>query len=172
MNVNIGMIQKLSSPNPFGLVSSQMENGETNLMAISWWTYVSNKPATLAICLSKRGYTGELIKKSREFALNIVDESIKEAAFQCGTCSGRSVNKAAKFNIALEEAKLISTKLVKAHKIALECRVVQCLEVSDHDLFVAEILEASLNPEKNQVFAVNGYSSLSTLTIAAPSKGS
>ncbi len=64
MAVNIGAVQKLTSPNPFALVSVSKPDGTTNLMALSWWTYVSNHPATIAVCLSKKGYTGELIRKT------------------------------------------------------------------------------------------------------------
>ena len=76
-------------------------DGTANLMALSWWTYVSNHPATTAVCLSNKGYSAELIRSNKEFGLNIVDESLKEAAFACGTCSGRTENKPETFGIEM-----------------------------------------------------------------------
>ena len=163
MTVNIGAVQKLTSPNPFALVSARKPDGTTNLMALSWWTYVSNHPATVAVCLSKKGYTGELIRQNREFGLNIVDESLKEAAFACGTCSGRTENKTEKFNIALFDANVIATQLVKAHRVAMECKLTQVVEVADHCMYIAEVVEIHSDPEKKQLFAMNGYARLSTL---------
>lgn len=163
MAVNIGAVQKFTSPNPFALVSVQKPDGTTNLMALSWWTYVSNHPATIAVCLSKKGYTGELIQKTREFGLSVVDESLKEAAFACGTCSGRTENKPEKFNVELSDATVISTKLVKAHRVALECRLTDIMEAFDHCIYVAEVVEAHCDPDKKQLYAVKGYAALETV---------
>ncbi len=166
MTVNIGSVQRLTSPNPFALVSANKPDGTTNLMALSWWTYVSNKPATIAVCLSKKGYTGELIQKSREFGLSVVDESLKEAAFACGTCSGRTENKPEKFGIKLMEPAVIATRLVRAHRAALECRLTDVLEVADHCIYVAEVVETHCDPDKKQLFAMNGYARLDTVQSA------
>lgn len=163
MAVNIGKMQKLTSPNPFALLSTRKEDGNTNLMAISWWTYASNHPATIAVCLSKRGFSSELIAANGEFGLSIVDESLKESAFLCGTCSGRTVNKAEEFNIPLMDSQIISAKLVKAHRVAIECRVVNTIEVSDHMMFIAEVVETHFAEEKRQLFAFNGYGTLDTI---------
>ncbi len=163
MEVNIGMVQKLTSPNPFALVSSRKPDGTANLMALSWWTYGSNRPATVAICLSKKGYTGELIRENREFGLNIVDESLKEAAFACGTCSGRTVNKPEKFGIELMNGGSITTQMVKEHRVALECRLTDIVEVSDHCMYIAEVVLAHCDAEKKPLFALNGYAALGVM---------
>ncbi len=163
MAFQIGQIQKCTSPNPFALVSTRKEDGSTNLMALSWWTYVSNRPATIAVCLSAKGYSGERIRETKEFGLNIVDESLQEAAFRCGTCSGRTENKPEKFGVELMDALTMQTKLVKAHKVALECRLINTLEVSDHVLYLAEVVEAHCVPERKQLFSMNGYSALGTV---------
>ena len=163
MAVNIGKIQKLTSPNPFALISAKKADGTTNLMAVSWWTYVSNNPASVAVCLSKKGFTGELIRSNQEFGLNIVDESLKESAFLCGTCSGRTENKPEKYHIELTDADMISPRLVKAHKVAMECRLVSMTEAFDHTIYLAEVVEAHFNPDTRQLYAVNGYSALDTV---------
>ena len=163
MAVNIKEVQKLTSPNPFALVSTRKDDGTTNLMALSWWTYVSNRPATIAVCLSKKGFSGELIRTNREFGLSIVDESLKEAAFLCGTCSGRTENKPEKFGIELMESSEIGTRLVKAHKAALECRLTDTVDAADHTIYIAEVVAAHCDAEKKQLFAMKGYSALDTV---------
>jgi len=124
---------------------------------------VSNHPATAAVCISKKGYTGVLIQKNQEFGLNIVDESLKKSAFLCGTCSGRTENKPEKFGIELIDPKVISTKLVKAHKVALECRLMNAVDASDHIIYVAEVTAAHCNPAEKHLYAVNGYAALDTV---------
>jgi flavin reductase (DIM6/NTAB) family NADH-FMN oxidoreductase RutF len=163
MAINIEQIQKLTSPNPFALVSTRKQDGTTNLMALSWWTYVSNRPPTVAVCLSSKGFSGELIRANGEFGLNIVNETLKEAAFLCGTCSGRTENKPEKFSIALTEPLVIGTKLVEAHKVALECRLVKAVQVSDHVMYIAEVVEGHSVPGRRQLYAINGYGVLDTI---------
>ena len=152
--------QKLSSPNPFALVSTVDETGRDNLMALSWWMYCSNNPPTVAVCLSKRGYSGGSILARGEFALCLPNESLQEAAFRCGTCSGRDTDKAQAFGIALESASEIAPKLVSQSKVALECRLTQSLEAGDHYLFVAEVVAAHGDPAAKHLLAENGYARL------------
>ena len=160
---NISYAQKLTSPNPFALVSTKKPDGSTNLMALSWWTYASNHPATIAIFISKKGYSHDLILENKEFGLNIVDESLKEAAFLCGTCSGRNVNKPEQFKIALIEPVEIRTKLVEAHKVAFECKLVGSAEAADHKIFIGEVMAFHNNPERKHLYAIDGYSRLDTV---------
>ena len=53
--MTIGQAQKLTSPNPFALLSVRKNDGTTNVMAVSWWNYASNHPATVTVCLSSKG---------------------------------------------------------------------------------------------------------------------
>lgn len=164
MSVNISAIQKLTAPNPFCLVSSLEENGTTNLMALSWWTYVSNNPATVCIAMSKRGHSHTLIERTGEFAINIVGPALSEQAFRCGTCSGRSTDKAAEFGIALEPAQSIGAQVVSGCRAVMECRVQQEIEVSDHVLFIAEVVAAAGSPDVPALYAVDGYARLAEVT--------
>ena len=66
-----GQAQRLTAPCPFGLVSTVKEDGSTNLMAVSWWCFLSNHPPMLGVCLSKKGLTGSLIEKNGEFTVNV-----------------------------------------------------------------------------------------------------
>jgi flavin reductase (DIM6/NTAB) family NADH-FMN oxidoreductase RutF len=164
MDFNIADAQKLTSPNPFCLITSRKPGSTTNIMALSWWTYASNHPATLAIFLSQKGYSSELIKETGEFGLSVVDASLKEAAFKCGTCSGREMNKAEAFGIELMDSEKIDTQLVKAHRVAFECRLIQILPVQDHYLLVGEIVALHCGPAIAQLYAMDGYQKLDTIS--------
>ena len=159
-DITIGQAQKLTSPNPFGLVTSCDAEGRTNLMALSWWTYCSNNPGTIAICLSQKGYTGSLIRANGEFALCIADAALSGAAFKCGTCSGRSVNKAEEFGIELVPASAIAPEVVKESRVVFECRVVDTVTVFDHDMFIGEIVALTADESKTALYAMEGYGRL------------
>lgn len=161
MSIEIGKFQKVSSPNPFALVTSRKDDGTTNLMALSWWTHAANKPVpSIVIFVSSRGYTGELIKKTGEFGLCLPDESIAQEAFLCGTCSGRDRNKAEEFRIGLRDADLISAKLVEKSQAALECKVALSMPVQDHIMFLAEVQAVHIEPQYRHVSAADGYGKL------------
>ena len=81
--ITVGQAQRLTAPAPFGLLSTQTGEGKTNLMAVSWWTYLTNHPPKLGVCLSNKGYSGELIRQTGEFALNIVGEELRVAGIKC-----------------------------------------------------------------------------------------
>ena len=159
-DINIGQAQRLTAPCPFALLSVLRDDGSTNLMAVSWWSYLSNRPPMLGACLSKKGLSGELIRQNGEFALSIVDASLKDAALRCGTCSGRTVDKAADFGIALTDAAAIAPQVVRDSRVVFECRLTDTREVSDHVLYIAEIAAIRGDAEKKALFAFDGYSRL------------
>ncbi len=155
--------QRLSAPSPFALISTLKEDGSTNLMAASWWTFLSNKPPIVGVCLGKKGVSGKLIEKCGEFALNIVGEELKASALRCGSCSGRDINKAAEFNIPLEAASEISPRIVSGSRVVLECRLIDTHDVSDHVFYIAEIVACCGDSNVRQLFAWDGYSRLDTV---------
>ena len=153
--------EKLSSPNPFALVSTIDRNGKNNLMALSWWTYCSNNPPTVAVCLSNKGYSGGLIREPGEFALCLPDETLREAAFRCGTCSGRDTEKAEAFGIKLADSEKIRPKLVAASKIVMECVLVSETKGGDHTLFLAEVVAVhAADEDRKHLLSMDGYGEL------------
>lgn len=162
-DINIKIAQKLTSPNPFCLITTSMPDQGTNIMALSWWTYVSNNPATVAICLSKKGYSNELINLNREFSMCFVIEDLREAAMKCGQTSGRRTNKAEQFNIELQPAKIIKPQVVKHSRMVFECKVTNTVDCGDHDIFIANILNLYGNPDGKHLFSLEGYSCLSAI---------
>ena len=162
-NILIGQAQKLTAPAPFGLLTTRKPDGNTNLMAVSWWTYLSNHPPMLGVCLSKKGLSGSLIEANEEFGLSIVGETIKDAAFLCGTCSGRTVDKAAEFGIPLIGSSVISTPLVADSRVAFECRLKGRAEAGDHVFYLAEIVSVQGDNSVRQLFAWDGYARLDSV---------
>lgn len=161
--ITLSGVQKLTSPNPFALLSSAMDDGKTNIMALSWWMYACNHPEMVAVCVSKKGYTHELIEKSGEFCLSMPTEAIQEAAFKCGTVSGRACDKAAAFQIALTPAKEVATQYVTKSAAVLECKVQSTLPAGDHILFLANVVAAYVDKNARPLHAMSGYGALTTI---------
>ena len=162
-DITIAQAQRLTAPAPFGLISTLKDDGSTNLMAISWWTYLTNHPAMIGVCLSKKGLSGSLIEKNGEFALSIVGEELKEKAKKCGTCSGRTVDKAKEFGIETEKAAVVAAETVCGSRVVFECKLAGKAEAGDHVLYMGEIVALRGDPEVKQLFAFDGYARLDTV---------
>lgn len=161
--IAINQAQKMTAPAPFALLSAAGKDGKTNIMAVSWWTYLSNHPPKLGVCLSNKGYSGKLIRESGEFALNIVGKDLQEAALNCGRCSGAAVDKVSKFGIEMFPASEINAALVANSRVSLECRLTNCFDVGDHTIYVGDIILAHGDENQTQLYAFDGYSRLDTL---------
>jgi len=131
--ITILQAQKLTSPNPFVLIAYAEEDGRTNLTAIFWWSYVSNNPPTISVCISAKGFANERIKANNALTINVVSQSLAEKAFQCGIVSGRKCSKAEKFAIELEDNVQGFPKKVKASVASMNCRVDKIVSAGDHD---------------------------------------
>ncbi len=160
--ITVSEAQKITSPNPFCLIGSLKEDGTTNLAAISWWSDVSNRMPALSAAISAKGYTNARIKATGVFTLNVVDGTLAEAAFNCGTSSGRDRDQAAENGIALVPAGDGLPMLVRDSAVSFVCRVVNEVEAGDHTLFVAKIEAVYGNEGKKPLFALDGYSRLGT----------
>ncbi len=160
--LTVGEAQKLASPAPFALLSAKREDGKTNLMAVSWWCFLSNHPPMLGVCLSKKGLSGSLIEKNGEFALSLVGPALKDSAFRCGCCSGRVTDKAEEFGIPLEDAQAIGAQIVSGSRAVFECRLLSTAAAGDHTFYLAEIVAAQGDGSVEQLFAFDGYKRLDT----------
>lgn len=161
--VTISEAQKMSSPNPFGLISVKKENGDTNLMAVSWWTYTSNHPASIAVCLNNKGYSGSRIREERLFALSLVVEEMKNKALLCGACSGRDVDKAKEFGVSLAGDGDFSVEYVADSSVVFLCELTTCVAVGDHTMYFAEVRKVLANPGTQSLHAMDGYKRLAVL---------
>jgi flavin reductase (DIM6/NTAB) family NADH-FMN oxidoreductase RutF len=159
-NITISDVQKSTSPNPISLICVDTPTGATNLTAISWWTYLSNRPPMVGFAISKKSYTGELLGKCKRAVLCLPSAEIAEEAFQCGRVSGRDVDKVAQFKIALTEGE---HKFPTHSRLALMCQLENVVEASDHLFYICKVNDILFNEDAEQLFAWDGYSYLAPL---------
>jgi flavin reductase (DIM6/NTAB) family NADH-FMN oxidoreductase RutF len=141
---------KHTSPHSVSLISSLTPDGITNLAAVCWWTFLESEPPMLGFSMANESYTCELIKNTKKAVLSIPGETIAEEAFKCGTASGRDVNKAQEYNIALVDAPL---KYPLNSKVAFICTVVNLVPVGDCTFFICDIDEIHYNENEKHVYA-------------------
>ena len=151
---------KHTSPHPVSLISSLTPEGNTNLAAVCWWTFLESEPPMIGFSMANESYTCELLKKNGKTVLSIPGETIAIEAFQCGTVSGRDVNKAEKYSIALVDAPV---KYPVSSKVAFICNVINPVPVGDCTFFICNIDEILYNENEHHLYAWSGSERLAAI---------
>jgi flavin reductase (DIM6/NTAB) family NADH-FMN oxidoreductase RutF len=140
----------LSAPFPYALVTSLDIKGMPNAMGISWVTRTSFDPFLIMISIDKRRYSHEGILNSKEFVLNYPSEDQAEAAWICGTKSGRDGDKIKLAGLMLVASKAVTVPTIDGVTVAFECKVVNQFETGDHTVFIGQVVGMSGNPDKSR----------------------
>ena len=128
------------------IVGGTME--EADVATIAWIGMLSSTPPIIGVSFDRRRYTLELIRKTREFTVNIPSaDHYKETDF-CGLISGRDINKFIQAGLSPIAASTINTPIIKECPFNLECMVVQELQLGDYLLIMGEIVETHIDEDK------------------------
>ena len=124
---------------PVYLVSVRSE-GVQNIISVGMFAVFSGKPLLVGIGVAPSRYSFELIRKSKEFVVNAVDEKLTDAVRICGEKSGREIDKFKAAKLTPVKALKVGAPLIEECPVSLECRVVNEVEAGDHVWFIGEVL--------------------------------
>jgi flavin reductase (DIM6/NTAB) family NADH-FMN oxidoreductase RutF len=111
-----------------------------NIITIGMFAYFSGKPSLVGVGIAPSRYSFDLIRKSGEYVVNVVDEKLTEAVRVCGEKSGRDVDKFKLAKLTPERGIKVKAPCIKESPVSVECRVVKEVEVGDHVWFIGEVL--------------------------------
>jgi flavin reductase (DIM6/NTAB) family NADH-FMN oxidoreductase RutF len=135
---------RLLNHGPVVLVSASA-GGQDNLMPVAWTAPLDFEPARLALVISSEARTRELIEASGELAVSIPPASMLDAVYEAGHVSGRDLDKWARCGFRRLKGERVSAPLVEGCVGWLECRVIDRSLAEPYDLFVCEVLAASVD---------------------------
>lgn len=127
------------------IVSGTLE--KPNVMTADWVIPLSFQPELIGICIGKKRYTYELIKRGKEFVIAVPDFKLLKDVWIAGTRSGRSVDKRELLSLTFTKSKKVKVPSIGECLANIECRVVREVEIGDHVLFVGEVVDASFKEE-------------------------
>ncbi len=113
-----------------------------NAMTISFFSEVAHHPTALWISVVRTAYTHELIKQSGKFGLAVLNQNQAGVARACGSVSGRSQDKCAKLDLYKSPRGFL---FLHGALASTGCSVSRTLDIDDHTLFVADIVESHLD---------------------------
>ncbi len=123
-------------PMPVVIVGAEVD-GKPNYLAVAWIARVNFTPPMLGIALGKNHHTTRGIREHGEFSVSVPGKELLQAVDYAGLVSGSRVDKSGLFEPFYGE--LPHAPMVKECPLAMECRVVQTVELPSNDFFIAEI---------------------------------
>jgi len=111
-------------------------------MTVNWATQVSFAPPMIAVSMERESRTRAMVMRTGQFALCIYAAEQRELAGLLGRHSAKVPDKCA--SVAWEPGSATGCPVIAGTLGALECRVVNTLEVGDSILVLAELIEAHI----------------------------
>lgn len=153
------------APNPVAMISSgNMEN--SNIATIAWTGIINSEPMIVYVSIRPSRFSNEIIKRTREFVINLPDEKLVKVADFCGTKSGRDMDKFAVCNLTKRQGDKINSPLIVECPINLECKVMDIQKFDSHEMFIAEVVATHCD---SQILAAKGevdFAKANLLTFA------
>ena len=142
------------SPLPPALIScGTVEN--PNVMTAAWSGIICTEPTLVYVSIRPSRYSNEIIRKTREFVINVPTVKLAKAVDWCGVKSGRNVDKFKQMHLTALKCSSIKAPQIGESPISLECKVKQITEYGSHDMFLAEVVAVNVDDayigEKNDL---------------------
>jgi len=146
--VDVKGFHRLMNPRPTVLVTSiHPETGKPNIITLGWTAPASHRPRLVAVFISTKRYSHDLIAKTKEFVLNVPGIDLVDQVYACGTKSGRNMDKFTLANLTANSARKVKPPIIEECFAHLECKVVDQVRVGDHSMFVGKVVAAYANED-------------------------
>jgi len=154
-------------PIPAVMVScGTMEN--SNIITVAWTGTINTNPAMAYISVRKERYSYDIIKKQKEFVINLTNENLAFATDYCGVKSGKNVDKFKDMKLTKQKATYLKCPMIEESPVSIECKVVEERDLGSHTMFVAEVL--AINVDEKYIDS-NGSFDISKCKLIAYSNG-
>lgn len=114
-----------------------------NIITIAWTGIINSDPPMTYVSVRKSRFSHDIIARTGEFVINLVNRDLAFAADFCGVRSGRDIDKFEKCKLTPVASQVVSCPSIEESPVNIECRVTEVKELGSHDMFVAEIVSVS-----------------------------
>lgn len=145
------------NPLPVVMVSCGTTEEEYNIITVAWCGTICTDPPMCYISIKPNRYSYNIIKKNKEFVINLTTEKLASITDWCGVRSGEQYNKFKEMNLTAGTASKIKTPIIMESPINLECVVKDIIKLGSHDMFIAEIVSVNINENlmSNETGSIN-----------------
>ena len=147
--LSLSKVYQLLEPGPVVLLTTAYKD-RANVMTMSWHMMVEFEPPLIACVVSSADYSFAALRTTRECVIAVPALELAPKVVKVGNCSGRDVEKFAKFGLTPAPAERVVAPLVAECFANFECKVADTRLVNKYNLFVLEVLKAWTDPtQKN-----------------------
>ncbi len=132
-------------PLPAVMVSCAEEGKKPNIITVAWAGTICSDPVMVSISVRKSRYSHEIISKTGEFVINLVNEDLVFACDYCGVKSGRDTDKFKEMNLTPINIEGVKTPAIKESPLSLACKVEEVKELGSHDMFIATVMGVTVD---------------------------
>ena len=153
-------VYPLIEPGPVVLLATSQE-GHSNVMTMSWHMMVEFTPPLIACVVSNGDHSFAALQATGECVIAIPAVKLAQKVVGIGNCSGRDLDKFARFGLTPLPASRVAAPLIEECFANLECKVVENRLVEDYNLFLLEVVAAWHDPEQKTAKTIHhkGYGS-------------
>ena len=121
------------APRPIGWITTMSLKGEINLAPYSFFNGITDKPPI--VMFSSDGYKDSLafVAETREFVCNLAVFDLIAAVVTTGISYPRGINEMTEAGLEAVPSRLVRPPRVKASPCALECKLLQIVDLKDLD---------------------------------------
>jgi flavin reductase (DIM6/NTAB) family NADH-FMN oxidoreductase RutF len=132
-------------PLPAVMISCADEEGRSNIMTAAWAGTICSDPVMVSVSIRKERFSHAIIENTGEFTISLTTTGLARAADFCGVRSGRDTDKFREMKLTPLESSKIRAPGVAESPVVLECRVKEILRLGSHDMFIAEVVNVSVD---------------------------
>lgn len=134
--------------NPVPAVMVSCGEGDVkNIITVAWTGIINSDPPMTYVSVRKERFSHDIIERTGEFVINLTTEKLAFATDYCGVRSGRDVDKFKERRLTPQESIRVNCPSIAESPVNIECRVTEVRELGSHDMFMAEIVNVSVDEE-------------------------
>lgn len=118
---------------------------KSNIITVAWTGVINSDPAMVYISVRPSRYSYNIIKETKEFAINLTTKDLAYATDWCGVKSGKDVDKFKEMHLTKQKAEFIKCPLINESPISIECKVEKIIELGSHTMFMAKVLSIDVD---------------------------
>ena len=134
-------------PLPAVMVSVKRPGERPNIITVAWTGTVCSSPAMVSVSIRRERYSYGILKETGEFVINLATKELVYALDYCGVRSGRDVDKYKEMHLTELPSRMVNTPGIMESPVNLECRVTEVKPLGSHDLFLAEVVNVTIEDD-------------------------
>ncbi|MDD2687113.1 MAG: flavin reductase family protein [Bacteroidales bacterium] len=128
------------NPLPVVMVSCGSIPDDYNIITVAWCGTICCEPPMCYVSIRRERHSYDLVKKYKEFVINLCTQELCAITDWCGVRSGRKYNKFQLMNITAMAAEKVKAPLIAESPLNIECIVKEIISLGSHDMFIAEVV--------------------------------